>query len=163
MHSRIQISAVRPFWQLEKYWSLTRGNLSGKCVSGSVISVFVFSFIVVGHCPPSLDCARERRHFCQPGSSHCGPCLDPFVENKRGKCVIRRRNHPGEYRVLPKCLSDKSGHLTGIFSTVLGSYLRHAKPTYIYLNREKLKSEKLFAKLIISNHFSISYFKSAAI
>uniref|UniRef100_A0A673LM48 Neural proliferation, differentiation and control, 1b n=1 Tax=Sinocyclocheilus rhinocerous TaxID=307959 RepID=A0A673LM48_9TELE len=50
----------------------------------------------VGHCPRSLDCARERRHFCQPGSSHCGPCLDPFLENKRGKCVIRRRNHPGE-------------------------------------------------------------------
>ncbi|KTG06217.1 hypothetical protein cypCar_00005765 [Cyprinus carpio] len=52
---------------------------------------------VVGHCPRSLDCARERRHFCQPGSSHCGPCLDPFVENKRGKCVIRRQYQPGEY------------------------------------------------------------------
>uniref|UniRef100_A0A665TQB4 Neural proliferation, differentiation and control, 1b n=1 Tax=Echeneis naucrates TaxID=173247 RepID=A0A665TQB4_ECHNA len=37
-------------------------------------------------CPRSLDCARARRHFCQPGSSHCGPCLHPFIENSRGRC-----------------------------------------------------------------------------
>ncbi|XP_029366991.1 neural proliferation differentiation and control protein 1 [Echeneis naucrates] len=45
-------------------------------------------------CPRSLDCARARRHFCQPGSSHCGPCLHPFIENSRGRCVIKRRHTP---------------------------------------------------------------------
>ncbi|XP_040012282.1 neural proliferation differentiation and control protein 1 isoform X2 [Xiphias gladius] len=45
-------------------------------------------------CPRSLDCARARRHFCQPGSSHCGPCLRPLVENSHGQCVIKRRHAP---------------------------------------------------------------------
>uniref|UniRef100_A0A8C1FV96 Neural proliferation, differentiation and control, 1b n=1 Tax=Cyprinus carpio carpio TaxID=630221 RepID=A0A8C1FV96_CYPCA len=63
---------------------------------------------VVGHCPRSLDCARERRHFCQPGSSHCGPCLDPFVENKRGKCVIRRQYQPAPSPAASKAPEDGS-------------------------------------------------------
>lgn len=42
-------------------------------------------------CPRSLDCARAGRHFCRPGSSHCGPCLRPLVENSRGRCIVRRR------------------------------------------------------------------------
>ncbi|XP_041793866.1 neural proliferation differentiation and control protein 1 [Chelmon rostratus] len=45
-------------------------------------------------CPRSLDCARAGRHFCQPGSSHCGPCLHPLVENSRGRCVVKRRHAP---------------------------------------------------------------------
>ncbi|XP_029999068.1 neural proliferation differentiation and control protein 1-like [Sphaeramia orbicularis] len=43
-------------------------------------------------CPRSLDCARAGRHFCQQGSSHCGPCLRPLVENSHGRCVIKRRH-----------------------------------------------------------------------
>ncbi|XP_072244691.1 neural proliferation differentiation and control protein 1 isoform X2 [Leuresthes tenuis] len=43
-------------------------------------------------CPSSLDCARARRHFCLPGGSHCGPCLNPLVENSHGRCVIKRRH-----------------------------------------------------------------------
>lgn len=43
-------------------------------------------------CPRSLDCARAGRHFCQPGSSHCGPCLYPLVENSHGHCVVKRRH-----------------------------------------------------------------------
>ncbi|XP_068617020.1 neural proliferation differentiation and control protein 1 [Brachionichthys hirsutus] len=42
-------------------------------------------------CPRSLDCARAGRNFCQPGGSHCGPCLRPLVENAHGRCVVRRR------------------------------------------------------------------------
>ncbi|XP_020496773.2 neural proliferation differentiation and control protein 1 [Labrus bergylta] len=42
-------------------------------------------------CPRSLDCARAGRHFCQLGSSHCGPCLHPLVENSHGRCVVKRR------------------------------------------------------------------------
>lgn len=45
-------------------------------------------------CPRSLDCAQAGRHFCQPGSSHCGACLRPLVENSRGRCVVRRRHAP---------------------------------------------------------------------
>ncbi|XP_041643216.1 neural proliferation differentiation and control protein 1 [Cheilinus undulatus] len=43
-------------------------------------------------CPRSLDCARAGRHFCQPGSSHCGPCLHPLVENSHGHCVVKRKH-----------------------------------------------------------------------
>lgn len=46
-------------------------------------------------CPRSLDCARAGRHFCQPGSSRCGPCLRPLVEDSYGRCIVRRRHgHP---------------------------------------------------------------------
>lgn len=104
--------------------------------------VFVFSVLVVGHCPRSLDCARERRHFCQPGSSHCGPCLDPFVENKRGKCVVRRRNHSGEYcqhqtESYKKYLSRK---VSSLGSRIFNSSGKHARPTF--MDRERQKSEK---------------------
>ncbi|KAM9858192.1 neural proliferation differentiation and control protein 1 [Aulostomus maculatus] len=44
-------------------------------------------------CPRSLDCARAGRRFCRPGSSHCGPCLLPLVENSHGRCVVKR-SHP---------------------------------------------------------------------
>ncbi|XP_041816008.1 neural proliferation differentiation and control protein 1a [Chelmon rostratus] len=46
-----------------------------------------------GNCPLHIDCTKERRHFCRPGSSHCGPCLYPFEENKDGRCVARKRPH----------------------------------------------------------------------
>uniref|UniRef100_A0A3Q1EVZ3 Neural proliferation, differentiation and control, 1b n=1 Tax=Acanthochromis polyacanthus TaxID=80966 RepID=A0A3Q1EVZ3_9TELE len=45
-------------------------------------------------CPRSLDCARAGRHFCQLGSSSCGPCLHPLVENSFGRCVVKRRHAP---------------------------------------------------------------------
>uniref|UniRef100_A0A3B5M5M3 Uncharacterized protein n=1 Tax=Xiphophorus couchianus TaxID=32473 RepID=A0A3B5M5M3_9TELE len=43
-------------------------------------------------CPRSLDCARAGRHFCRQGSSHCGPCLYPLVEDHHGRCVDMRRH-----------------------------------------------------------------------
>uniref|UniRef100_A0A3Q3WAB4 Neural proliferation, differentiation and control, 1b n=1 Tax=Mola mola TaxID=94237 RepID=A0A3Q3WAB4_MOLML len=43
-------------------------------------------------CPRSLDCARAGRHFCKPGSSHCGRCLHALVENSHGRCVVRKRH-----------------------------------------------------------------------
>ncbi|KAK2837052.1 hypothetical protein Q5P01_014264 [Channa striata] len=45
-------------------------------------------------CPRSLDCAQAGRHFCQPGSSHCGPCLRHLVEDSHGRCVVKRRHVP---------------------------------------------------------------------
>ncbi|PWA16014.1 hypothetical protein CCH79_00019358 [Gambusia affinis] len=43
-------------------------------------------------CPRSLDCARAGRFFCRQGSSHCGPCLYPLVEDHHGRCVAMRRH-----------------------------------------------------------------------
>ncbi|XDV20901.1 hypothetical protein PO909_026107, partial [Leuciscus waleckii] len=87
------------------------------------------SVLVVGHCPRSLDCARERRHFCQPGSSHCGPCLDPFVENKRGKCVVRRRNHSAaKVNHLPE-LDEEIDILSSIISRHRESEMKHLAPS----------------------------------
>ncbi|XP_018935816.1 neural proliferation differentiation and control protein 1-like isoform X1 [Cyprinus carpio] len=84
---------------------------------------------VVGHCPRSLDCARERRHFCQPGSSHCGPCLDPFVENKRGKCVIRRQYQPAvKVSHLPE-LDEEIDILSSIISKHRESEMKHSAPS----------------------------------
>lgn len=42
-------------------------------------------------CPDHIDCARMGRHFCKPGSSHCGACLSPLEEDEVGHCVARRR------------------------------------------------------------------------
>ncbi|XP_059404285.1 neural proliferation differentiation and control protein 1-like isoform X1 [Carassius carassius] len=84
---------------------------------------------VVEHCPRSLDCARERRHFCQPGSSHCGPCLDPFVENRRGKCVIKRQNHPAvKISHLPE-LDEEIDILSSIISKHRESEMKHSVPS----------------------------------
>ncbi|XP_075295672.1 neural proliferation differentiation and control protein 1 isoform X3 [Opisthocomus hoazin] len=41
-------------------------------------------------CPRSLDCALQRREFCPPGSGACGPCLHPFQEDGRGRCVQKQ-------------------------------------------------------------------------
>ncbi|XP_020313864.1 neural proliferation differentiation and control protein 1 [Oncorhynchus kisutch] len=46
-----------------------------------------------GKCPYHIDCAREGRHFCKPGTSYCGPCLTPLEENEEGQCVARKRRH----------------------------------------------------------------------
>ncbi|XP_070761203.1 neural proliferation differentiation and control protein 1 [Enoplosus armatus] len=54
----------------------------GTCLTGSHL------------CPRSLDCARAGRHFCAPGSSRCGPCLHPLVENSHGRCEVKRRHAP---------------------------------------------------------------------
>uniref|UniRef100_A0A671NWV2 Neural proliferation, differentiation and control, 1b n=1 Tax=Sinocyclocheilus anshuiensis TaxID=1608454 RepID=A0A671NWV2_9TELE len=93
------------------------------------ISTAVLLMHFVGHCPRSLDCARERRHFCQPGSSHCGPCLDPFVENKRGKCVIRRRNRPAvKVSHLPE-LDEEIDIISSIISKHKESEMKHSGKT----------------------------------
>ncbi|XP_025117967.1 neural proliferation differentiation and control protein 1 isoform X3 [Bubalus bubalis] len=42
-------------------------------------------------CPGSLDCALKRRARCPPGAHVCGPCLQPFQEDRQGFCVPRMR------------------------------------------------------------------------
>uniref|UniRef100_A0A3Q4GZT0 Neural proliferation, differentiation and control, 1b n=1 Tax=Neolamprologus brichardi TaxID=32507 RepID=A0A3Q4GZT0_NEOBR len=50
-----------------------------------------------------LECALAGRHFCRPGSSHCGPCLRPLVENSSGRCVVKRRHAPHTHSVKGRC------------------------------------------------------------
>ncbi|KAI7795897.1 neural proliferation differentiation and control protein 1a [Triplophysa rosa] len=59
-----------------------------------VILAGVGASMPANKCPDHIDCARMGRHFCKPGSSHCGPCLSPLEEDKMGHCVARRRHHP---------------------------------------------------------------------
>ncbi|XP_047237956.1 neural proliferation differentiation and control protein 1 [Girardinichthys multiradiatus] len=73
-------------------------------------------------CPHSLDCAQAGRHFCRPGSSHCGPCLHPLVENSHGRCVDRRRHAhhsaqpaKGKERTYPE-LDEEIDFLSAIIS-----------------------------------------------
>ncbi|XP_055256170.1 neural proliferation differentiation and control protein 1 isoform X2 [Moschus berezovskii] len=42
-------------------------------------------------CPGSLDCALQRRARCATGAHVCGPCLQPFQEDRQGLCVPRTR------------------------------------------------------------------------
>uniref|UniRef100_A0A8C3VBS4 Neural proliferation, differentiation and control 1 n=1 Tax=Catharus ustulatus TaxID=91951 RepID=A0A8C3VBS4_CATUS len=50
-------------------------------------------------CPRSLDCALQRREFCPPGSGACGPCLPPFQEDDRGRCVQKQLSPNGRTSV----------------------------------------------------------------
>ncbi|GAA6232034.1 neural proliferation differentiation and control protein 1-like [Lates japonicus] len=43
-------------------------------------------------CPRHIDCAKEGRHYCKPGSSHCGPCVSPLQEDEEGRCMERRKH-----------------------------------------------------------------------
>ncbi|XP_068559968.1 neural proliferation differentiation and control protein 1 [Cebidichthys violaceus] len=70
-------------------------------------------------CPRSLDCARAGRVFCQPGSSHCGPCLRPLVENSHGRCVVKKKHAPhtfkGKVSIYPE-LDEEIDFLSAIIS-----------------------------------------------
>ncbi|XP_068020207.1 neural proliferation differentiation and control protein 1 [Melanerpes formicivorus] len=50
-------------------------------------------------CPRSLDCALQRREFCPPGSGACGPCLPPFQEDSRGRCLPKQLPASGRISV----------------------------------------------------------------
>ncbi|XP_022071400.1 neural proliferation differentiation and control protein 1a isoform X2 [Acanthochromis polyacanthus] len=47
-------------------------------------------------CPGPIECAKQRRHFCQHGSSHCGRCISPLRENEEGHCVLMRHRQHGK-------------------------------------------------------------------
>lgn len=53
------------------------------------------SFPDAAACPGSLDCALKRRARCPPGAHVCGPCLQPFQEDRQGLCVPRMRQPLG--------------------------------------------------------------------
>ncbi|XP_026198399.1 neural proliferation differentiation and control protein 1 [Anabas testudineus] len=71
-----------------------RAPLLGQAATLAALMVLSTCLTESHLCPRSLDCAQAGRHFCQPGSSHCGPCLHPLVENSHGRCVVKRRHAP---------------------------------------------------------------------
>ncbi|KAL0979072.1 hypothetical protein UPYG_G00180170 [Umbra pygmaea] len=91
--------------------------------------VVVFATLVVmsvcmpgssSSCPRSLDCAQAGRHFCQRGSSECGPCLGLLVENSHGRCVMKRRHtlashYAGKVTTFPE-LDEEIDFLSTIIS-----------------------------------------------
>uniref|UniRef100_A0A4W5Q9I3 Neural proliferation, differentiation and control, 1b n=1 Tax=Hucho hucho TaxID=62062 RepID=A0A4W5Q9I3_9TELE len=83
-------------------------------------------------CPRSLDCARAGRHFCQPGSSHCGPCLNPLVENSHGRCIVKRRHahashFVGKVTTFPE-VDEEIDFLSTIISHQKESGVKHPAP-----------------------------------
>ncbi|XP_064882878.1 protein Niban 2-like isoform X2 [Oncorhynchus nerka] len=85
-------------------------------------------------CPRSLDCARARRHFCQPGSSHCGPCLTPLVENSHGRCIVKRRPshtpHFGKVTTFPEVDEEIDFLSTIISQQETESGFRHSASSF---------------------------------
>ncbi|KAI1882489.1 hypothetical protein AGOR_G00251290 [Albula goreensis] len=83
-------------------------------------------------CPRSLDCAREGRHFCEPGSSHCGPCLAPLEENEEGRCVVRKRHaHIGKVTSFPE-LDEEIDILSAVIAKQQESEVKQTvKPTQV--------------------------------
>ncbi|KAM3611082.1 uncharacterized protein V6R79_013163 [Siganus canaliculatus] len=93
-------------------------------------------------CPRSLDCARAGRRFCQPGSSECGPCLHPLVENSHGRCVVKRRrpvpvSPPGKVSTYPE-LDEEIDFLSAIISEQRTETRLSAPPSQ-YVSKPKSK------------------------
>ncbi|XP_077088839.1 neural proliferation differentiation and control protein 1a [Siphateles boraxobius] len=64
-------------------------------------------------CPDHIDCAIMGRHFCKPGSSHCGSCLTPLEEDKDGHCVAPSRHNHDTMPIYPS-IDEEIDHLSVI-------------------------------------------------
>lgn len=67
----------------------------------ALLHVTTASLQAAPRCPSHLDCAREKRYFCERGSSQCGPCLYPLEENEDGVCEERKKRHHQKAKVYP--------------------------------------------------------------
>ncbi|KAM6183825.1 neural proliferation differentiation and control protein 1 [Erethizon dorsatum] len=84
-----------------RHLRLLRLLLSG-LVLGAALTGATASRPDAAACPGSLDCALKRRARCPPGAHACGPCLQPFQEDRQGMCVPRMRRLQGEGLPLPR-------------------------------------------------------------
>ncbi|KAM9464889.1 uncharacterized protein ACWYII_009953 isoform 3-T3 [Salvelinus alpinus] len=103
-------------------------------------------------CPRSLDCARARRHFCQQGSSHCGPCLTPLVENSHGRCIVKRRPshapHFGKVTTFPEVDEEIDFLSTIISQQETESGFKH--PASSFQDVPKVKEEEDDRSMILT-------------
>ncbi|MEE6504934.1 hypothetical protein FKM82_005382 [Ascaphus truei] len=53
----------------------------------------------VDSCPKKIDCALQRRAYCSPGSTVCGPCLLGFEDANDGKCQKKAYSSTGKATV----------------------------------------------------------------
>ncbi|XP_069019498.1 neural proliferation differentiation and control protein 1a [Embiotoca jacksoni] len=95
-------------------------------VSAVLLCVVPASASLQAHsrCPPPLDCAKQRRHFCQHGSSYCGPCLPSLQENKDGRCVSVRHPQHGKMTTY----SDLEEEIDFIHSVIEKQQVSEGKP-----------------------------------
>ncbi|XP_066569367.1 neural proliferation differentiation and control protein 1a isoform X3 [Amia ocellicauda] len=66
-------------------------------------------------CPHSLDCALKRRELCPPGSTHCGPCIAPLVEDELKNCVRKKHSQTGKVSSMPE-LDEEIDFLSSIIA-----------------------------------------------
>ncbi|KAJ8379686.1 hypothetical protein SKAU_G00004640 [Synaphobranchus kaupii] len=102
--------------------------------------------VPVDKCPRTLDCTLEGRHFCQPGSAHCGPCLAPLEENKEGKCVTKKRHgHFGTMSTRPE-LDEEIDFLSSIISKQRGSEVKQSAPSQkVHKSKQEAPKRKTVA------------------
>ncbi|XP_016306711.1 neural proliferation differentiation and control protein 1-like isoform X1 [Sinocyclocheilus anshuiensis] len=84
-----------------------------------VILAAVGASMPVNKCPNHIDCARKGRHFCKPGSSHCGPCLSPLEEDKAGLCVAPRTHflqHHHHHQASHPDVDEEIDYLSSVIS-----------------------------------------------
>ncbi|XP_064210525.1 neural proliferation differentiation and control protein 1 [Anguilla rostrata] len=105
----------------------------------------------VDKCPRTLDCTLEGRHFCQPGSTRCGPCLAPFEEDEEGKCVARkRRGHFGKINSRPE-LDEEIDFLSSIISKQQGSEVKQSEPPKTHKSKQDAPKRKTVAHVTVAH------------
>ncbi|XP_061116496.1 neural proliferation differentiation and control protein 1 [Conger conger] len=105
--------------------------------------------VPVDKCPRTLDCTLEGRHFCQPGSTHCGPCLAPLEENHEGKCVKKRHGHFGAISSRPE-LDEEIDFLSSIISKQRGSEVKQSEPQKARKSKQDAPKRKTVAQVTTS-------------
>ncbi|XP_064420315.1 neural proliferation differentiation and control protein 1a [Latimeria chalumnae] len=76
---------------------MVAGRKASLCrLRAPLLSGVVLSALLLLHASASkpdvcdnLDCTIKRRKFCDQKLNSCGPCMEPFVEDKNGVCVPR--------------------------------------------------------------------------
>lgn len=105
----------------------------------------IYTTVPVDKCPRSLDCTLMRRHLCQPGSTHCGPCLAPLEENKNGKCVAKKRlSHFSAISSRPE-LDEEIDFLSSVISQQQGSEVKQSEPHKAHKSKQDTLKPKVAA------------------
>ncbi|XP_073681261.1 neural proliferation differentiation and control protein 1a [Garra rufa] len=95
-----------------------------------VILAAVGASMPASKCPDHIDCARKGRHFCKPGSSHCGPCLSPLEEDEAGHCVAHRtspRHHHHHHGISTASRPDIDEEIDLLSSIIIKQQISEVK------------------------------------
>lgn len=78
-------------------------------------------------CPLPTNCADVGRQYCKPGSSHCGPCLRPLVENEEGICVAKKKYYHHEKALFNPDLDGEIDYLHSVIEKQVLSEVKSPK------------------------------------